>query len=72
MRLMDTQTFSIIETRYDAGSFGAGIIASTRDAALKHGIAPAEVARWVEDIESRRSGGEWFFCLNRFVFVATK
>lgn len=72
LRLVDTHAFSIIESRYDAGSFGAGTIASTRDAALKHGIAPADVARWVEDMESRRSEGEWFFCLNRFVFVATK
>ncbi len=72
MTLIDTQTFSIIESRYDANSFSVGTIASTRDAALKHGVAPGEVARWVEDMESRKSEGEWFFCLNRFVFVATK
>jgi hypothetical protein len=66
------QTFSIIETRYDPDSFSAGIIAPTRDATLKHGISPQEVERWVEDLQSRTSEGDWFFRLYRFVFTATK
>lgn len=72
MALTDAQSFSIIETRYDPNSFSAGIIPSTRDAALKHGMPPEEVERWVADLQSRTSEGEWFFCLNRFVFTATK
>lgn len=72
MTLTDAQSFSIIETRYDPNSFSVGIIPSTRDAALKHGIRPEEVARWAEDLQSRTSEGEWLFCLNRFIFTATK
>ena len=68
----DVQTFSIIETDYQADSFGAGIIASTRDAALKDGVPRVDVDRWVGDMETRRAPGQWFFCLNRFVFVARK
>ena len=72
LALNDAQSFSIVETRYDPDSFSAGIIPSTKDAALKHGISLEEVGRWVADLESRTSEGEWFFCLNRFVFTATK
>lgn len=36
------------------------------------GIAPEEVVRWVEELRSRTAAGDWFFCLNRFVFTATK
>jgi hypothetical protein len=56
----------------DPNSFSVGVIPLTRDAALKRGISPEEVGRWVEDLQSRTSEGQWFFCLNRFVFTATK
>jgi ubiquinone/menaquinone biosynthesis C-methylase UbiE len=72
LTLADAQAFSIVETRHDPDSFSMGIIPSMRDAALKQGIAPEEVARWVEELQSRTAEGEWFFCLNRFVFTATK
>ena len=72
MALTDAQSFSIIEPRYDPDSFSVGIIPSTRDAALKHGISAEEVARWEKDLRSRTSDGQWFFCLNRFVFTAKK
>lgn len=72
MAVTDAQSFSIVEPSYDAESFSAGIIPSMRDAALKHGIAPEEVSRWTSDLQSRASEGNWFFCLNRFVFSADK
>ncbi len=72
MALSDAQSFSIIETRYDPDSFSVGIIASIRNAALEHGVSAEEVARWEEDLRSRTSEGQWFFCLNRFVFTAKK
>jgi ubiquinone/menaquinone biosynthesis C-methylase UbiE len=72
LNLTDAQSFSIIETRYDPDSFSVGIIPSTREAALKHGISPEDVARWSEDLQSRTSQDDWFFCLNRFVFTAIK
>lgn len=72
LRLADAQAFAIIETHYDPESFGAGIIASTREAALKDGIAPEDFARWEAELRSRTAEGEWFFCLNRFVFTAVR
>lgn len=72
MTLSDVQAFSIIETRYEPNAFSAGIIEPTRNAALQHGIPPADVTAWEEDLRSRTADGEWFFCLNRFIFTATK
>jgi arsenite methyltransferase len=67
----DVQTFSIVETRYDPNSFGASVIGTTRDQALKHGLPAPDVAAWEQDLRSRTTEGEWFFCLNRFIFTGT-
>ena len=72
MTLSDAQSFAIIEPHYDPDSFSVSIIPSTRDAALKQGISAEEVTRWEKDLRSRTGEGQWFFCLNRFVFTATK
>jgi SAM-dependent methyltransferase len=66
------QCYTILETRYDPDSFGAGLIASARAAAIKHGIPREEADRWAQDLHSRTADGEWFFCLNRFIFTATR
>lgn len=62
----------LIETRYDAESFGAAMLPVARAAALKSGIDAAAVERWVADIRSRTAEGEYFFAAFRFVFVATR
>jgi arsenite methyltransferase len=72
LTLTDLQTFSIVETRYDPSSYGASVIGITRDSALKHGMAADNVAAWEEDLRSRTAEGEWFFCLDRFVFTGKK
>jgi ubiquinone/menaquinone biosynthesis C-methylase UbiE len=72
LTLADVQAFSIVETHYDPESYGASVIGITRDSALKHGMPAGDVAAWEEDLRSRTTEGEWFFCLDRFVFMATK
>jgi arsenite methyltransferase len=72
LTLLEAEAFSIIEIRYDPGSFGAGMVETTSELALRNGVPAAEVAAWEEDLHSRVNDGEWFFCLNRFVFKATK
>ncbi len=64
--------FSIIETNYDPDSFGAGMIETTCEMALRCGVPAPEVSKWQHDLYSRGAEGEWFFCLNRFIFSATK
>ena len=72
LTLVDVRTFSIVETRYDPSSYGASVIGITRDSALKHGVPAADVAAWEQDLRSRTAEGDWFFCLDRFVFTATR
>ena len=72
LTLAEAQVFPIIETRYDPDSFGAETIQTTCEAALEDGVPAADVAAWEQDLRARHSDGEWFFCLNRFIFTATK
>jgi arsenite methyltransferase len=72
LTLADAQVFSMIETRYDPDSFGAESIQGACDAALADGVPAADVAAWEQDLRARHTEGEWFFCLNRFIFTATK
>ncbi len=66
------EAFPLLETTYDADSFGAGMLAIGRNAAVRHGVDRAAADAWVDDVRARGAAGEWFFCLNRFMFVATK
>lgn len=66
------EVFAIVETRYDPDSFGAGLVDIARDAALGNGVPLVEVDDWAGDIRSRSADGEYFFCANRFIFVAKK
>lgn len=72
LTLVDVHGFSIVETCYDPSSYGASVIGITRDSALKHGVPAPDVAAWEQDLRSRTAEGEWFFCLDRFVFTGTK
>ena len=72
LTLADVQTFSIVETRYDPSSYGASVIGITRDSALKYGVSAEDAAAWEADLRSRTAEGDWFFCLDRFVFTGTK
>jgi SAM-dependent methyltransferase len=66
------EAFPLLETRYDPDSFGAGMLAIGRNAAVRHGVDRAAADAWVADAIERGKSGDWYFCLNRFMFVATK
>ncbi|HEY2188639.1 MAG TPA: methyltransferase domain-containing protein [Caldimonas sp.] len=66
------EAIALVETRYDADSFGAGMLALGRNAAVRHGVDRAAADAWVADVRRRGEAGDWFFSLNRFLFVATK
>jgi ubiquinone/menaquinone biosynthesis C-methylase UbiE len=72
LTLVDAQVFPILETSYAPESFGVRGIETTCEAALKQGLPAHDVAAWERDLNSRKDEGEWFFCLNRFVFTARK
>jgi len=66
------EAFPLLETGYDPDSFGAGMLALGRNAAVRHGVDRAAADAWVAEVRARGEAGDWFFCLNRFMFVATK
>jgi ubiquinone/menaquinone biosynthesis C-methylase UbiE len=66
------EVFPIIETKYHPDAFGTEVLATTVEQALEHGVPAADVAAWERDLRSRTADGEWFFCLNRFIFAAKK
>jgi ubiquinone/menaquinone biosynthesis C-methylase UbiE len=72
LTLVSAAAFPIIETRYDPDSFGAGLAAIACAAAVRHGVSAEDADAWMSDISSRPGDGDYFFCLNRFIFVATK
>jgi arsenite methyltransferase len=72
LTLSKAEAYPLLETRYDPDSFGAGLIAIARNAAVRHGVDAKEADAWVADMHSRTSDGEYFFCANRFMFVAVK
>ncbi len=72
LRLANAAVFPIVETHYDADSFGASLIPIMRASAISRGIDAAVVDAWSADIQARTSDGEYFFCANRIMFVAVK
>ncbi len=62
----------ILNLRYDPDSFSGGILGLTRAIAVRRGMPSDEADAWRADLESRIGDGDYFFSLNRFLFVATK
>jgi len=72
LRLAQAEAFPIVETRYDPASFGVGLIAVARDAAVRHGADAAAADAWVADQHARVADGDYFFSINRYIFVASR
>jgi hypothetical protein len=43
-----------------------------RNAAVRHGADAADADAWVADIRGRTGDGDYFFSVNRYMFIATK
>ncbi len=44
----------------------------TKDSAVRQGVPSAEAEAWAADLRERTGDGDYFFSLNRFLFVATR
>jgi arsenite methyltransferase len=69
--LQGVRIVPIMNLRYDPEGFSADMIAATLAAALD-GVSRDEVQAWAADLTNRTGEGDYFFCLDRFVFVAVK
>src|SRR5262249_1975171 len=54
----------VLNLRYDADSFSGGIIGSTREAAIKHGLPREEAEAWEAALRGRTADGDYFFSVN--------
>ena len=61
----------IVNRRYDANTYSYGMIATLARFASKR-LGEDVANAWAEDLRALGEGGEYFFSLNRFVFVARK
>jgi SAM-dependent methyltransferase len=72
LRLSHAAAIPVLEVRYDPDSFSGGTIASTRDIAITRGIPREEAVAWEADLRGRTGDGDYFFSVNRYLFVATR
>lgn len=70
--LAEVIAIPITELRASDDSFSIDMIGPARSAALASGIPVAEVDAWERDIRERAEGGDYFFSVNRYLFLATK
>jgi len=70
--LTTAEAYTIIETDCNEDSFGKGVIESVKRASILRGIAAGEVEEWIQDLRSRASNDDYYFCVNRFIFSGVK
>jgi hypothetical protein len=61
-----------LDLRYDPDCFSGGTIATTRDSAIARGVPREDAEAWEADLRGRTGEGDYFFSVNRFLFVATR
>lgn len=71
-RLEHVDVIPILNLRYDPASFSGGILAAVRAGAIRHGVAEADADAWIEGMKARTGDSEYFFSVNRFLFVASR
>lgn len=65
-----TQVIPLLNSAFDAQTYSAGVMQVISGYARKR-LSEAEVQAWVEDLRALGARDEYFFSLNRYLFVAT-
>jgi arsenite methyltransferase len=67
----DRSTLPLFNAGYDADAFSGGLMRSVAGYVPGHrGVTAQDVSEWVDDLTSL--GNDYFFSLNRYLFLATK
>jgi len=66
------EAIPVLELNGDPGTFSGGLIGPTADLAVRYGVPREDAEAWRADLLARASGGEYFFSLTRYLFVATR
>jgi ubiquinone/menaquinone biosynthesis C-methylase UbiE len=72
LRVERAEVVPVLERRYDPDGFSVGVVGIMKDTAVRQGVPAAEAEAWAADLRSRTGEGEYFFSLNRFLFLAIK
>jgi arsenite methyltransferase len=72
LRLARAEGIPLLELSGEPGSFSGGLIAPIADLAVRYGVPREDAEAWKTDLLARASGGEYFFSLTRYLFVATR
>jgi len=72
LSLAVAEPIPLLELTGGPETFGGGLIGSIADVAARHGVPRDEADAWKADLLARASGGEYFFSLTRYLFVATR
>ena len=70
---INVEAIPIINTGYTSANFSANVVKWAADmAVLEKDISRQEADAWMADLEAKAEAGEYFFCVNRFLFSAVK
>ena len=72
LELVRIEVHPVLNLCYDDDSFSAGLMDSTPRIVTKFGIPTAEADAWLNDLKSRTADGDYFFSLNRYLFLARR
>jgi arsenite methyltransferase len=72
LALEHIEAHPVLNLRYDRDSFSGGLIETMPKIVGKFGIAAAEAEAWAADLKARTGPDDYFFSVNRYLFLARK
>jgi SAM-dependent methyltransferase len=72
LRVERAEVVPVLERRYDPDAFSGGIVGVMTDTAVRQGVPVADAEAWAADLRSRTADGDYFFSVNRYLFLAIK
>jgi arsenite methyltransferase len=72
LQVESVESFPLLNLRYDADSFSAGVIEMLPRIVAPLGIDPTEAQAWAADLRGRTGEGDYFFSVNRYLFRARR
>jgi arsenite methyltransferase len=70
---IQVEAIPVVNASFTENSFSAGMLEGLANTAVRlQAITRAQADAWLAELETLAVGDEYFFCVNRFLFTATK